>query len=207
MPLISPRKQMQFLYRRAAGPDDFPWHEDKPMRLLEEAVASRPTKGRALDLGCGSGFYTVHLAQQGFEVTGVDFVSDAIAMARERATAAGVAVELVEADVLEWESPSTFELVLDRGMLNLLRAGDVAEYRRRLFHWLAPGADYVLDHALKRRPRDWRPIGPTKRSEAEILALFEPDLELRAHERFAARVPLPVGPWLFFGVYWFRRPG
>ena len=70
MPLISPRKQMQFLYRRAAGPDDFPWHEDKPSRLLEEAVASRPTKGRALDLGCGSGFYTVHLAQQGFEVTG-----------------------------------------------------------------------------------------------------------------------------------------
>ena len=106
MPLISPRKQMQFLYRRAAGPDDFPWHEDKPSRLLEEAIASRPTKGRALDLGCGSGFYTVHLAQQGFEVTGVDFVPDAIAMARERATAAGVAVELVEADVLEWESPS-----------------------------------------------------------------------------------------------------
>ena len=150
MPLISPRKQMQFLYRRAAGPDDFPWHEDKPTRVLEEAVASRPTRGRALDLGCGSGFYTVYLAQQGFEVTGVDFVSDAIAMARERATAAGVAVELVEADVLEWESPSTFELVLDRGMLNLLRAGDVAEYRRRLFHWLAPGGDYVLDHALKR---------------------------------------------------------
>ena len=56
MPLISPHKQMQFLYRRAAGPDDFPWHEDKPTRLLEEAVASRPTKGRALDLGCGSGF-------------------------------------------------------------------------------------------------------------------------------------------------------
>ena len=190
MPLISPRKQMQFLYRRAAGPDDFPWHEDKPTRLLEEAVASRPTRGRALDLGCGSGFYTVYLAQQGFEVTGVDFVSDAIAMARERATAAGVAVELV----------------LDRGMLNLLRAGDVAEYRRRLFHWLAPDGDYLLDHALKRRPRDWRPIGPTKRSEAEILALFEPDLGLRAHERFAARVPLPVGPWLFFGVYWFRRP-
>ena len=100
-----------------------------------------------------------------------------------------------------------FDLVLDRGMLNLLRTGDVAEYRRRLFRWLAPGGDYVLDHALKRRPRDWRPIGPTRRSEAEILALFEPDLELRAHERFAARVPLPVGLWLFFGVYWFRRPG
>ena len=116
MPLISPRKQMQFLYRRAAGPDDFPWHEDKPTRLLEETVASRPTRGRALDLGCGSGFYTVYLAQQGFEVIGVDFVPDAIAMARERATAAGVAVELVEADVLEWESRSTFELVLDRGM-------------------------------------------------------------------------------------------
>jgi SAM-dependent methyltransferase len=56
---------MRFLYRQAAGPDDFPWHEDKPPRLLEEAIASRPKRGRALDVGCGSGFYTVYLARQG----------------------------------------------------------------------------------------------------------------------------------------------
>jgi SAM-dependent methyltransferase len=203
--MLSPEKQMQFLYRRAAGPDDFPWHEDKPPRLLEEAIASRTTRRRALDLGCGSGFYTVYLARQGFEVTGVDFIPDAIGMARDRAAAAGVDVQLVEADVLQWESDRQFDLVLDRGMLNLLRDRDVPEYRRRLLAWLAPDGDYVLDHALKRRPRDWRPIGPTKRREAEILAMFEPTLELRGHERFAARVPLPVGPWLFFGVYWFHR--
>ena len=206
MHLIPPQKQMQFLYRRAAGPDDFPWHEDKPPRLLEHAIASKAERGRALDLGCGSGLYTVYLAQQGFDVTGVDFVADAIGMARERAAAAGVAVDLVQADVLEWESQSGFDLVLDRGMLNLLSARDVAEYRRRLFRWLEPDGDFVLDHALKRRPRDWRPIGPIKRREAEILALFEPELELRERERFATRVPLPVGPWLFFGVYWFHRP-
>jgi SAM-dependent methyltransferase len=204
--MISPQKQMQFLYRRAAGPDDFPWHEDKPPRLLEEAIASKPKRGRALDVGCGSGFYTVYLARQGFDVIGVDFVPEAIGMARERAAAAGVDVQLVEADVLQWESDGQFDLVLDRGMLNLLRARDVSEYRRRLLGWLSPDGDYVLDHALKRRPRDWRPIGPTRRREADIVAMFEPDLELRGHERFAARVPLPVGPWLFFGVYWFHRP-
>lgn len=204
--VISPEKQMSFLYRRAAGPDDFPWHDAGPPRLLEQAVASKPNGGRALDLGCGSGFYTVSLARQGFDVTGVDFIPEAIRMARERAVAAGVDVQLVEADLLQWQPEGAFDLVLDRGTLNLLRPSDVPEYRRRLLRWLAPDGEYVLDHALKRHPLDWRPIGPNRRRHEEILAMFESDLELRDHEHLVERVPLPVGPRLHFGVYWFHRP-
>jgi cyclopropane fatty-acyl-phospholipid synthase-like methyltransferase len=207
MSLISPEKQMRFLYGRAARAEDLPWHRDEPPRLLEEAVASRPDRGRALDLGCGSGIFSVYLARQGFEVTGIDFMPEAIRMSRERAAAAGVETQFVEADLLRWEPESSFELVFDRGTLNLLRPNDVPEYRTRLLSWLAPGGDYVLAHALKRHPLDWRPVGPNRRNDEEVRALFEPELELRERENLEERVPLPVGPRLRLGVFWFHRAG
>ena len=63
-----------------------PW-EDMPetpagkqaLALLqrEEEGRERPY-GRALDLGCGSGIWSVTLAERGWEVTGVDIVPKAV---------------------------------------------------------------------------------------------------------------------------------
>ena len=47
----------------------------------------------------GQGVHAVYLAQQGFSVVAVDFVSAALAAARTRAEQAGVEVELLECDV------------------------------------------------------------------------------------------------------------
>jgi cyclopropane fatty-acyl-phospholipid synthase-like methyltransferase len=197
---------MEFIYGRAKGPDDLPWHEDEAPRELEQAVAAKPNRGRALDVGCGSGFWSVFLARQGFDVTGVDFLPEAVRMARERADAEGVEVNLVEADLLRWDPEGTFELVMDRGTLNLIDSDDMPEYRGRLLRWLAPDGEYFLGHAIKRHPLDWRPIGPRRRKHEEIVAFFEPDLELREYEHMTRKVPLPVGPTLRIGSYWFHRP-
>ena len=58
-----------------------------------------PPYGRALDLGCGSGIWSVALAKRGWQVTGVDVVPKAITRARDRARAAGVDVQFIESDV------------------------------------------------------------------------------------------------------------
>jgi SAM-dependent methyltransferase len=87
----------------------------EPNRFVVEVVEDRPP-GRALDLACGEGRNAVWLARRGWRVTGVDFSPVALAKAAELAAAAGLAaeaVELVEADVLEWRPPSgAFDLVL-----------------------------------------------------------------------------------------------
>ena len=45
--------------------------------------------GRALDLGCGTGTDSIYLAQQGWHVTGIDMVPEALAIARRHAAGAG----------------------------------------------------------------------------------------------------------------------
>ncbi|HET6919415.1 MAG TPA: methyltransferase domain-containing protein, partial [Jiangellaceae bacterium] len=79
------------LYRHAPSVESLPWHREQPPALLERAVAQRTTRGRALDVGCGQGVHAVYLAQQGFSVVAVDFVSAALAATRTRAEQAGFA--------------------------------------------------------------------------------------------------------------------
>jgi 2-polyprenyl-3-methyl-5-hydroxy-6-metoxy-1,4-benzoquinol methylase len=192
------------LYRRAPSVESLPWHREDPPALLERAVTQRTTRGRALDLGCGQGVHAVHLAQQGFSVVGVDFVPAALAAARTRAEEAGVDVELREGDVLDYEAPATFDVVLDSGCLHHLPKGRVAAYRARLDDWLAPGGDYVLVHFVHRPRALWVPKGPRHMTRDEAVALFAP-LELQAYDETHFDVPLPMGR-MRAGVYWFSRP-
>lgn len=191
------------LYRRAADVESLPWHREQPPALLERALDARTAPGRALDLGCGEGVYAVHLAAQGYDVVAIDFVAAALGAARRRAETAGVDLELRQGDVVDYEPPSAFDVVLDSGCLHHLPKGRVAAYRKRLDEWLAPGGDYVLVH-FAHRPRVPIPKGPRHMGRDEAEALFAP-LELRAYDETSFDVPLPMGR-MRAGVFWFSRP-
>ncbi len=86
--------------------------------FAREEEGREPPYGRALDLGCGSGIWSVALARRGWLVTGLDFVPKALRRARERAEEAGVEVQLMEGDVTKLDAAgvgSGFELLLDFG--------------------------------------------------------------------------------------------
>jgi SAM-dependent methyltransferase len=55
--------------------------------------------GRALDLGCGIDSDTIYLTEHGWDVTGVDLMPQALAIARRKAAAAGVGPRFLEGDV------------------------------------------------------------------------------------------------------------
>lgn len=192
------------LYRRTPDVDSLPWHREHPPALLERAVEQRATPGRALDLGCGEGTHAVYLAQQGYSVVGIDFVTAAVAAAAARAERAGVDIELREGDVLDYDPPAPFDIVLDSGCLHHLPRGKVGAYRARLDEWLAPGGDYVLVHFAHRPRIGWIPKGPGHLGRDDAVALFAP-LELRAYDETHFEVPLPMGS-MRAGVYWFSRP-
>ncbi len=67
-------------------------------RLVQNWGAGLQPGDRILELGCGDGLLSCHLAAQGFEVTGVDISPGMIEEARRHAGAQGVAVNFEAAD-------------------------------------------------------------------------------------------------------------
>jgi SAM-dependent methyltransferase len=60
--------------------------------------------GRLLDLGCGTGRLLVHAARKGYAPVGVDLSAEMLAVASAKAREAGVAVDLVRANVVELDA-------------------------------------------------------------------------------------------------------
>ncbi|MBI4900305.1 MAG: methyltransferase [Actinobacteria bacterium] len=72
---------------------------DRGTRLLLRALREgRPARGRALDLGCGSGIVSTVLAGLGWDVAGCDTSAAAVESTRLTAAANGVTVEVTRAD-------------------------------------------------------------------------------------------------------------
>ncbi len=80
--------------------------------LVEAASVLKP--GRALDLACGAGRNSLHLAALGWEVTAVDSSSVAVATLRQRAVGLAVDARVADLESDEFEIPSnTYHLICD----------------------------------------------------------------------------------------------
>ena len=81
--------------------------------------------GSVLDLGCGSGIWSVNLAQRGWDVTGVDVVPKAVQRADQRARETGVTARFIQGDVTALqpaEIGSGFDFLIDFECFNHLNA-------------------------------------------------------------------------------------
>ena len=105
----------------------------------------------------------------------------------------------------EGRAPDRFDVILDSGCLHGFTGKDRTTYRDRILDWLAGDGDYVLSHFDRRHLLDWRPIGPRRIPRGEILALFSPGLAEKANTTMDRKTPLPIGPVIRVGTYWFKR--
>lgn len=86
----------------------------EPNYFLAACRALLPRNGKALAVADGEGRNGVWLAEQGLEVTSIDFspaaLAKAVALAKER----GVDVTFIRADVHDWEYPeAAFDVVVE----------------------------------------------------------------------------------------------
>jgi SAM-dependent methyltransferase len=120
-----------------------PWERMSSLPIGEQAIAllekvefhRELPYGHALDLGCGTGFWSVHLAQRGWEVTGVDIVSKAVRTARDRSRKAGVEIRFVKGSVsalTEIGIGSGYSLILDFGTVHGLPPDQVQAVGREV---------------------------------------------------------------------------
>jgi cyclopropane fatty-acyl-phospholipid synthase-like methyltransferase len=101
--------------------------------------------GRALDLGCGTGTNAITLAQHGWQVIGVDFISKPIKIARKKAKEAGAQVDLRVDDVTHLQGiEGPFDLVLDIGCFHSLNPQERNIYIQNVRTLLAPSGTFML---------------------------------------------------------------
>lgn len=155
-----------------------------PAALLRMTASERP--GRALDLGCGTGRHSVHLAQHGWKVTGVDVVPRAVAAARRRAASAGVHVEFVEGSITRLPStvrPGPYDLVLDIGCLHGLDETRRLAAASEITRFTGPNSMLLIVAVAPRRG------GGPSGLDAAALATYLPHWRITATEE----APRPVG--------------
>ena len=95
-----------------------------------ETLASAAS-GPILDLGCGTGRVSLHLARLGHEVWAVDAEEELVAALRDRACAEGLPVRALRADAARLELEREFDLVI-AAMQLIQMIGDEAARRRVL---------------------------------------------------------------------------
>lgn len=171
------RDRASWEQRYAGG--ELPWDSGKvDIHLGGVLERNNIEPGKALEIGCGTGTNTVWLAQQGFEMTGIDMAQNAIARAEAKIAAAGVDGKLFAADFLTDDiSGAPYKFVYDRGAFHVLdTAEEQSRFASRIAELLEPeGIWHSLIGSTDGPPRD---SGPPRHSAAEIVAAVEPYFEI-----------------------------
>ncbi len=106
------------------------------MALLDREESGREKPyGRALDLGCGTGYWSLQLARRGWEVTGIDIVPKALRAARARARKAEVEVKFLEGSITDLAAAAIgpgFGFFLDFGVVHGLSTEQVRRVAREV---------------------------------------------------------------------------
>ena len=98
-----------------------------------------------LDLGCGTGADAVCLATMNYEVFGVDFSSEALRLAQERAREQGVGVNWHECSALDTPfDDGFFDLIADRGCCHHIGGEQRRQYAQEVGRILRPGGVLFL---------------------------------------------------------------
>lgn len=136
-----------------------PWDGGPRAELMQLVESGRLTPGRAIDLGSGTGWNCIFLAQHGFQVTGVDYTPAAIDLGRRRAMEAGVEVEFIQDDLTDLQRvDGTFDLLVDYGTLDDLHPRDRDRYMQNVIPLTHASSQFLL-YTFEWEPRWWeRPL-------------------------------------------------
>lgn len=126
------------------------WHDQT--RAVDAALATWLSKRKPrslLELACGTGLFTRHLAPRVKRVTAVDASPEVLAINRSRVAADNV--EYVEADLFAWAPRERYDAVFMSFWLSHVPEERFAAFWSTVARALGPGgAAYIIDSAFDR---------------------------------------------------------
>jgi SAM-dependent methyltransferase len=184
-----------------------PFSDEHCLEYLANVTAfmslMRPPPGRILELGCGTGWLGLLLAERGYEVLGIDISPDAIALASQLREARGLAnasYRVADYEDVRVDPPADYVLFHDA-----LHHAESEEAALRAAHAaLAPGG-----LALCIEPGEGHSRAPTSVRAVREFGVHEKDMPPRhivATARAAGFRRSVVLPWPWFHLRSVYRP-
>ena len=177
-----------------------PWDIGRPDFNLIQTVTSMPIRPcKALDIGCGTGDNTIWLAEESFDVFGIDSSEVAIEKAKEKASNKELKCRFQVGDIYSSKiEGAPFGFAFDRGCFHTAGtdearnkfAGEVSAVLEGAGLWLS-----LLGNADEQR--EGRP-GPPQRSARDIVKAVEPYFEVLSlvSGHFGSNLPRGPRAWI-----------
>ena len=133
------------------------WFEE--VAVVEAALRADVRNANVLEVACGTGLWTCHLAESNTRVVAVDASPEALAINRERVRSGKV--EYVEADIFSWKPTDTFDVVFFSFWLSHVPPGRFDAFWNSVRTALRPGGRaFFVDSLLEQSStaRDQSPL-------------------------------------------------
>lgn len=150
-----------------------PWVIDKAQPDLVQLVTNDGLKGSTvLDVGCGTGDNAVYLAQQGYEVVGIDFSASAIKVATGKAKNASLVIDFRKLDALNLSRVArSFDTVIDYGLFHQFTGQQLKQYVNSLAVVVKLEGQLIIQCFSDQESS--RETGPNKVSQQAIYDAFD----------------------------------
>jgi len=166
-----------------------PWNYETPPESLVELIKSGKIKPcKTIDLGCGTGNYALYLANEGFDVVGIDISPSAVSNANEKAKKQGIDCRFLVKDLLdELDFNEKFDFAFDWEVLHHIFPENRQLYIKNVYKILNPEARYLSVSFSEKDPAfggqgKYRqtPLGTVLyfSSKEELEALFKPFFQI-----------------------------
>ncbi len=133
------------------------WELGKPRPILVEFVEKGLIiKGKTLDLCCGVGTNMIYLAENGFEVTGIDVSKKAIQYAKAKAEHTKAQTNFVIESFVDLSfRDEEFEFIFDMGCFHHVETMDRPTFIKGVYRVLKKGGDYLLTCFSYKNGKAW----------------------------------------------------
>ena len=123
-----------------------PWSIGEPQPELAALVEQGRFHGDVLDVGCGEGAISLHLAERGFTTVGLDLSSTAIKLAKAEAERRGLTNASFEvADISGFTGyDGRFGTIVDSTLFHSIPVEAREGYQQSIVRAAAPGASYFV---------------------------------------------------------------
>lgn len=113
---------------------------------VEEIIKRYNKEKELLDLGCGTGRFTVELSKRGFRMTGLDLTDEMLEIARRNTKKEDVKVEFVKGDIRHFKLKKKVSTIWARGSIgDLISRTDVKKALKSIRNNLSKKGVFIFD--------------------------------------------------------------